>query len=67
MSADPSRCPLCNQANDCRNLSDDAVNRCWCQQPQWHFPEQVLAELADKQLDGCCICRSCAEKLLAEN
>lgn len=58
---DPSRCPLCGQANHCLNLgAQDSARRCWCYDPALRFPPALLARVAPPLRGKACICQACA-------
>ncbi|MCW5867438.1 MAG: cysteine-rich CWC family protein [Candidatus Eremiobacteraeota bacterium] len=56
MTTDPSRCPICQQPNDCTLLSGQ--KECWC------FKQAISPEILDRvpvsKLNSTCICQRCA-------
>lgn len=63
-SLDPSRCPICGQANQCAMEVEKATGQpqdpCWCMQVD--FNAELLAQLPAESRGQACICRSCAEQ-----
>jgi hypothetical protein len=60
---DPSRCPLCGQANVCAMEVERATGEkqppCWCTQAE--FSADLLARLPADQQRLACICTACAK------
>lgn len=52
---DPSRCPLCRQANQCGMA--DGTGTCWC----FDSPasQKILDPLPCENIVGACLCRTC--------
>lgn len=59
---DPSRCPLCGQANRCameaERLTGVEQPPCWC--TQVHFGAEVMARIPAQALGQTCVCAACA-------
>jgi Cysteine-rich CWC len=59
-SADPSRCPLCGEANACAMAVDPNASRCWC------FDVTIAPEALDcvpaEARGVACICARCASR-----
>lgn len=62
MTVDPSRCPLCGDANTCAMASGAAT--CWCFDAKV-APDALAAVPADAR-GVACVCRRCAEGTTAE-
>ena len=62
-AADPSRCPLCGQPNQCAMEVELASGRpqppCWCTQVD--FTPELLDRVPASARRQACICRACAE------
>lgn len=54
--ADPARCPLCQESNDCRLGAGMSV--CWCFDTP--VSPAVLARVPLALRDVVCVCRHCA-------
>jgi hypothetical protein len=58
---DPTRCPLCGQANQCANEIERATGvaqpPCWCTQA--HFDAALLARVPAAAQQRACICPAC--------
>ena len=61
-SPDPSRCPLCGQANQCAMEVQKATGQpqppCWCTQVD--FSEALLARIPPESRRLACVCAACA-------
>lgn len=59
---DPTRCPLCGQANTCAMEMEKATGQkqppCWCTQVD--FSADLLARVPPESRRLACICASCA-------
>ena len=55
---DPTRCPLCGQANRCVLATGGELNDCWCLQTE--IDPAVLDRLPAEERDQRCICPACA-------
>jgi hypothetical protein len=54
----PDQCPLCGQANDCRQCTNAAYRGpCWCERVD--IPEALLARVPLAARNQSCICRTC--------
>ncbi|MBM3809941.1 MAG: cysteine-rich CWC family protein [Acidimicrobiia bacterium] len=53
---DPSRCPLCGEANRCG--AESGAGTCWCYSVQ--IPDEVLNRLPPAGPNRACICQKCA-------
>ncbi|AWB66323.1 hypothetical protein C2869_07700 [Saccharobesus litoralis] len=58
----PEKCPLCNQANFCGNLSNDDSKPCWCMDDNISFPGELLQLVPSEAQGKACICKACAQK-----
>ncbi|WP_114325798.1 cysteine-rich CWC family protein [Candidatus Colwellia aromaticivorans] len=57
----PSLCPLCNQKNNCGNVSAcDSSQGCWCSDQAIQFPESLLDKIPSTAKNKACICKACA-------
>src|SRR5689334_21833433 len=54
-SFDPTRCPLCDEPNNCQRCLGSPA--CWCS--QFRFPKDLLALVPPEQRDLACVCRAC--------
>jgi len=63
MTIDPSRCPLCGQANDCQLAAGHA--KCWCFDTP--VPNAILERIPIEARSVVCVCRSCADGTTDEN
>ena len=61
-SPDPSRCPLCGQANQCamevQKTTGQPQPPCWC--TQVGFSEALLARIPPESRRLACVCAACA-------
>lgn len=59
---DPTRCPLCGQANACAMEMEKATGQkqppCWCTQVD--FSAELLARVPPESRRQACICAACA-------
>jgi hypothetical protein len=53
---DPSRCPLCGEANACGLAAGKAA--CWCMSAK--IPPEVLERVPAGARDEVCVCERCA-------
>jgi len=53
---DPSRCPLCGEANACGTAAGSGD--CWCMSVT--IPAEVLERVPPAALDAACVCERCA-------
>ena len=64
-SLEPSRCPLCGQANQCAMEVERATGieqpPCWCTQA--NFSKELLERLPAEARGQACICAACAQGL----
>jgi hypothetical protein len=64
-SPEPTRCPLCGQANQCAMEVERATGveqpACWCTQVS--FTRELLEQLPAESLGQSCICPLCAQKV----
>ena len=61
----PSRCPLCGDANGCQLCSPAAYKgRCWCAQVA--IPAALIGRVPEALRDRACICQGCVEKFQRE-
>jgi len=63
-SIDPTRCPICHQANACaveaaKLQGLDQTEHCWCMTAS--FAPELFANLPESLLGKACICKSCAK------
>lgn len=56
---DPSRCPLCGQANQCAITAGLLPESCWCMQTP--VSQDALAQLPSEARGKACICPVCAQ------
>ncbi len=60
---DPTRCPLCGQANACAMEVERATGQkqapCWCTQVD--FSAELLARVPEDARRKACICARCAD------
>lgn len=54
---DPTRCPLCEQSNQCGMAA--GASECWCYTAT--IPAEVLARVPEAARGVACVCRNCAE------
>ena len=63
-SADPTRCPLCGQVNQCAMEAEQATGvrqpPCWCTEVK--FEPALMASLPEPARGAACICAACAQK-----
>jgi hypothetical protein len=61
---DPSRCPICGNANACametQRATGEAQPPCWC--TQMDFTAELLARVPDAARRAACICPACARR-----
>lgn len=54
-------CPLCRQNNLCGNLSSsNNAATCWCVDSSITFPDSLLSQISDADINKACICKACA-------
>jgi hypothetical protein len=62
---EPTRCPLCGQANQCamegERVTGIAQPPCWCTQA--NFSQELLEQLPADARGQACICAACAQSL----
>ena len=62
-SPDPSRCPLCGQANQCAMVQERSSGQkqppCWCTQAT--FSAELLARVPAESKGLACVCAACAQ------
>jgi hypothetical protein len=64
-TADPTRCPLCGEPNDCQLCTTDAYKGpCWCTKVK--IPEELLARVPAELRNRACICRKCVTQFHRE-
>ncbi|WP_437782112.1 cysteine-rich CWC family protein [Sorangium sp. So ce1097] len=56
IDVDPSRCPLCGEANAC-GVAEGATS-CWCFETS--IPAKVLERVPQEAQGVACVCRACA-------
>ncbi|WP_437927803.1 cysteine-rich CWC family protein [Sorangium sp. So ce291] len=56
--ADPSRCPLCGEANACGMA--EGASTCWCFETS--IPAEVLERVPEAARGVACVCRACATR-----
>jgi prepilin-type processing-associated H-X9-DG protein/prepilin-type N-terminal cleavage/methylation domain-containing protein len=61
----PSDCPLCGGANECRLCSPAPYKgRCWCAQED--ISNELIARVPENLRNRACICKNCIEKFRRE-
>ncbi|GAA6118757.1 cysteine-rich CWC family protein [Acidovorax sp. FG27] len=55
---DPSRCPLCGQANRCAIEAGQPAADCWCMAAS--VAPQALSAVPPDQIGRACLCPACA-------
>ena len=62
-SADPTRCPLCGQPNQCAMEVERATGvkqpPCWCSQAR--FEASLLSRIPEHARGKACLCPACAK------
>jgi hypothetical protein len=59
--SDPSRCPLCGQANQCQLCQSSSYKGpCWCASVE--IPDALLACVPREFRNRACICESCVRE-----
>ncbi len=58
-TVDPTRCPLCGEANDCG--AERGAASCWCADVT--FSQEILDRVPTDLRDTACICQRCAIRL----
>ena len=68
---DPSRCPLCGEANRCAMEVERETGmkqpRCWCMSADVDFSPELLARVPMEKQQLACICASCAALAVVQN
>jgi len=62
---DPTRCPLCGQANSCVLAAGGELRDCWCLQTP--MDPAVLERLPAEERDRRCLCPACAAGVAGES
>ena len=61
-AVDPSRCPLCGEANACGTAA--GKGDCWCMSVT--IPAEVLERVPPGARDAVCVCQRCATATMPE-